>query len=219
MPQLFPEEYAQLCQLSGGEENLKKMMAAYSGMSDEEKAASYAISVTGISDGQLSKLRRLAGGCTKTRVQGRSLEVDIALVGVKRLDPAYEAHRQPVFAWAAAVWEKSVSIGLLQTAIDGTRRLKNCKFPWAAVSGPAAGLFLTLKRLSWKACSAAVLEDDAGRRWNLEETCPRTIVALVDLAIERWVWKSAEARDPAMRRFSSAGPFLEPIASLLRQRF
>ena len=84
-----------------------------------EKTVGYACSVVGISDSLLRRIRRLAGGCTTTRVQGMSLEIDLALSGVKRLDPVYEAHRKPFFAWAAAVWDRTAPEGFLQVALDG----------------------------------------------------------------------------------------------------
>ena len=98
-------------------------------------------------DSLLRRFRRLAAGTTKKRVQGRSLELDLALSGVKRLEPAFETHRQPVFAWAAVVWDQTAPVGLLQASLDDRPRLENCKFPSATVVGPAGALQLTLRRI------------------------------------------------------------------------
>ena len=84
--------------------------------------------------------------------------------------------------------------------------------------GPAGALAATLHRLGWQLVSACVLRDDLGAEWDMRVTCPRTLCQLLTLATDRWIWSRAAVRVPEFAQFGREGPFLQPIASLLRQK-
>ena len=116
-------------------------------------ALTYGQAVTGISNTLLLQQRRAVAAATVRTVGGGDLDLTLALAdGSKhgRVDPAFEAHCQPIVFWAMAVWHEWLPRAMLSRLITAARaRLARAKNPWAVVHGPAAAYVATASRLGW----------------------------------------------------------------------
>ena len=113
--------------------------------------AMWAVEITGIGGAALHQIRAIAGKATQTRAGGRSLDLD-RHQAAGQLDPAYVAHKRPIAAWAAAVWESKVPTGILGLAARRAMAKVQAATPasiWRQVAGPAAATAASMQRIGW----------------------------------------------------------------------
>ena len=98
--------------------------------------------VIGVSNKMLLQQRRAVAAAITRSSGGGDLDVTLALADGSRhgrVDPAYEAHCQPIVFWAMAVWHEWMPRAALSKMISVARaRIANAKNHWAKVHGPAA---------------------------------------------------------------------------------
>ena len=151
--------------------------------------------------------------------------IDLALMladgsAAGRVDPAYEAHAQPIGHWAQAVWNGWLPMKhLLQLVADAKVRLDKARQPWMVVYGPSAAFVCTAARLQWTVCDAVNVITDEGRRLKLNLDPPAVVVKAAHEAVRRWGWRSIENVHHSLAASGTGrGAVMDPIWKLLRSR-
>ena len=156
------------------------------------------------------------------RTGGGDLDLTLAVADGSRggtADPAFQAHLQPIVAWARAVWESWMPRAeMLHTAAWAVRRLAVARRPWAVVGGPAAATVASTARLGWRFRDGLTMVTQAGVELLLTRDPPARVAALVKEAVWQWRWARVERNVPQLRpprEEPSLGPCWRPIARLL----
>eukprot|EP00973_Karenia_brevis_P070565 9809512-Karenia_brevis.AAC.1 len=102
------------------------------------RAALYGACVSGVPDGLLLQLRRLAATAVTPRCKGRSLDIALAIAD---MDPTAAATAPPLARWAAEVWYAGMPNSSRCFCIRDLRDHWHCVAPhtitkWSAVRGP-----------------------------------------------------------------------------------
>ena len=150
----------------------------------------YGVSVVGLSDARLALARNRAA-CALRRKRMDSLTMSLMLVNGKKFVPIFDATLGPATAWSVAQWLSVIPkewIGLWKKMV---RRLEATTTPWARANGPAAVVYLSLKRVGIQMPAPFVmlfLEDGSTnlRSVNLYYEAPETVRVLVGRACEMW---------------------------------
>ena len=107
-------------------------------------ALTFGQAVTGVSNKVLLQQRRAVAAAVTRSSGGGDLDVTLAPAdGSKRgrVDPAFEAHSQPIVFWATAVWHEWMARTALSKLISVARaKIAGAKNQWSEVHGPAAAL-------------------------------------------------------------------------------
>ena len=85
-------------------------------------ALTFGQAVTGVSNKLLQQQRRAVAAAVTRSSGGGDLDVTLALADggrLGRVDPAYEAHCQPIVSWAMAVWHEWLPRAALSKLIGG----------------------------------------------------------------------------------------------------
>ena len=153
-------------------------------------AMSFGQAVTGVSDKLLLRQRRAVAAAVTRSSGGGDLDVTLALADGSshgRVDPAYEAHCQPIFFWAMAVWHEWMTRPELSKLMSVARaRLATAKNRWAKVRGPAAAYVATAIRIGWCVQGPLNVTTDDGTRLDLCVDSPAFVKAAVDASVRRW---------------------------------
>ena len=153
-------------------------------------ALTYGQAVTGVSNKLLLQQRRAVAAATARTVGGGDLDITLAIAdGSKRgrVDPAFEAHCQPIMFWAMAVWHEWLPRATLSKLITVARaRLAFAKNTWAAVTGPAAAYVATANRLGWCVQGPLGVITDEGVPLDFCMDSPAFVKAAVDESVRRW---------------------------------
>ena len=153
-------------------------------------ALTFGQAVTGVSNKLLQQQRRAVAAAVTRTAGGGDLDVTLALAdGSKtgRVDPAYEAHSQPIGAWAMAVWHGWVSRAAFSKLISVSRaKLAAAKNPWSKVHGPAAAFVATANRIGWCVQGPLDITTDDGTHLDFCVDSPAFVKAAVDASVRRW---------------------------------
>ena len=147
-------------------------------------AATYGSEIMGMADRTLKGLR-----CTIARAAsaagGGKNTLRTLHVYAGGLDPAVAAATLAIKHWAMAWWQDWVSQDLLKRAYNLViAKFCNQRCGWRAVTGPAAALLLTTRRIGWDWVAADAFVDHAGRYWNVGRDSPARIAAAVKQAVQ-----------------------------------
>ncbi len=182
----------------------------------------YGEAAVGVSPTLLRAQRVAVAKALGDRTGGGDLDLTLAVADGSRggtADPAFQAHLQPIVAWARAVWESWMPRAeLLHTAAWAIRRLATAKRPWAVVGGPAAATVASMARLGWRFRDGLTMITQTGVELLLTRDPPAMVAALVKEAFWRWRWARLERNVPQLRPplgAPSLGPCWRPIASWL----
>ena len=161
-------------------------------------ALTYGQAVTGVSNKLLVQQRRSVAAATVRTVGGGGLDLTLVLADGSRhgrVDPAFEAHCQPIVFWAMAVWHEWLPRAALGKLIAAARaRLARAKNPWAAVRGPAAAYVATASRLGWCVQGPLSVFTDDGTTLDFGVDSPAFVKAAVDESVRRWRGRSIGRR-------------------------
>ena len=154
-------------------------------------AIMYGCDCFGLSDSALHTARVKVVSAVAAPTEGKCVEVVLHLMdGVAgTLDPAFEAHASLLLLWAMAIWEGWFSREQLAKAFSqaslklAKREGLSC---WSLVTGPATALLASMARIGWLMPNAFEVIDDQGIAWNLLETSPGAMAAVVRDAVRRW---------------------------------
>lgn len=133
----------------------------------------------GVPCSALKKMRTVLAATTRTRMQGRSATLDMALAckSDTALDLVYAANTAPIVLWATAIWQARTSRDVLYTAMVG--QLERVK-AWCDVRGPAGVVAMTLRRIGWTAVTPKMVRIEVGQSVGLECVSPLKVKALVE---------------------------------------
>ena len=135
-------------------------------------AAMYGVAVTGIADGPLQQARSVIARASAPEGFGKNPDLILwAHDGLQgTLDPAFDAHLQPVLHWASAWWEhwrpRHILCKVGWKAIDRVKATLSS--PWRRTAGPAVALAATLGRIGWTWDSPNSMTTDDGRKMSCE---------------------------------------------------
>ena len=157
----------------------------------------YGVSVVGLSDSRLALVRNRAA-CALRRKRMDSLTLSLMLVNGKRFDPIFDATLGPAMAWSVAHWLNVIPKEWIILWKKMVRRLEATSTPWARANGPAAVVYLSMKRVGVQMPAPFVmlfLEDGSTslRSVNLYYEAPETVRVLVFRACEMWQWAKLAA--------------------------
>ncbi len=130
-----------------------------------------------------------------------------------KADPAFPAHVDVVQHWAQAIWNSWLPEAALMKSLAYARdRVTKSSRPWSLVTGPAAALLCTLKRVGWKVLSASSLATDVGRTLDLHVDPPIVVARCMEAAVRRWRWSNLAELHPSLRQ---SGCTFDPVLKLL----
>ena len=181
----------------------------------------YGQAVMGVSDSVLLLQRRAVAATLNSTKGFGELDVTLMLADGSysgKADPAFQAHVEPLWFWAMAVWERWLNVkGLSRTVLETKDRLKESKGPWASTAGPVAAMILTAERLQWIVTDGVELTTDTGYEINLRVDSPEFVKKQVGEAVWRWRWRRIQSSNPAWAStdVAYAGAFMRPIFRLL----
>ena len=118
-------------------------------------AVVYGCEVMGIADTQLHAARVQVARAAAPAASGKNPDLTLIAVDGDRgtVDPAFEAHWQPLRHWATAWWEGWFSAKILSLAfLLAWEKLRLCSHsPWQKVAGAASAFIASMERIGWKA--------------------------------------------------------------------
>ena len=188
-------------------------------------AMTYGQAVMGVSDSVLLLQRRAVVATLNSTKGFGELDITLMLADASysgKADPVFQAHLDPLWHWALAVWEGWLGLRGLSRTVDETKgRLLASKSPWASTAGPVAAMILTAERLKWVVKSAVHFTTDTGQELDLKVDSPAYLKQQVIDAVWRWRWRRIQANNPSWAGASEAGAgaFMRPIFRLLDSRF
>ena len=173
---------------------------------------------------------RIGGGSTLARLT------------INQADPAWEAVRRSVWAWATAVWNESVDRDLMQRAWQHAVRESIKSRAPSISSGGAAGAFIdAISRVDWTSPSYRAVKTIDGTILLLDQVPPKTLVRHLqddfqivtasaskladrlnrqsDLASCGDAGAEYDSNDKFVRYNGKLVPWLEPIAQLLNSKW
>ena len=171
----------------------------------------YGCEVMGLSDTALHAARVKVAAAAAPQAGGKNPELVLYVLDGAHgtLDPAFEAHTNPLKYWALAWWQRWFSAEQMQRAYEeGAAKVSASKGSWwSVVAGPTTALLASLKRLGWVMRSAEAIVDDTGMVWRLDQDSPAAIVRAGRHAVRRW----------RLKRIGEALPGLLPDAGDIPQ--
>ena len=152
----------------------------------------YGVSVVGLSDARLALVRNRAAYALR-RKRMDSLTMWLMLVNGKRFEPIFDATLGPAMAWSVAHWLNVIPKEWIMLWKKMVRRLEATSTPWARADGPAAVVYLSMKRVGIQMPALYVmlfLEEGSTnlRSVDLYYEAPETVRVLVCRACEMWQW-------------------------------
>lgn len=180
------------------------------------KGALYGANVTGISDGNLLKLRRICASTTPPRAQGRSLDLALHFAGC---DPGPEATLAPIVRWAQEIWNSSAklssrSVPIAELVAGWNRAQPHLVQNWRRVNGPMSAAAMSAKRLKWTVGHPFIWHNDLNETVHLGRCSPAMVDILGKQSFQRLLEQrvASSTKDPALR---GARAFLDPVRKLL----
>ncbi len=136
-------------------------------------AVRFGISVTGITDASLRKVR-YASAVAHGPMGRRSTTARLAATGY---DPGLEIVLAPLKDWITDVWDQTKCSEEMVDAWKWAQRTVGLSDqPHARVEGPAGALIATLRRLRWASPAAHAVKTLDGTILDMTITAPRTII-------------------------------------------
>ena len=124
-----------------------------------------------------------AAKALEDRTAGGDLDLTLTIADGSRsgvADPAFQAHLQPIVAWAHAIWAAWLPLeDLRHMATWAVRRLASASKPWASACGPATATAASLARLGSLFGDSLTLVTQSGFELLLTRDAPALIAAHV----------------------------------------
>ena len=116
---------------------------------------------------------RKAAAKAISRKQARSVT---ARLTVHQCDPAYDAIRNPIMAWARECWTKQASAYTMKRAwMHAQTQVATSTRPSVSAGGAAGSFIAALHRLGWKSPSFETVRTREGIVLDLSQEAPRTV--------------------------------------------
>ena len=183
-------------------------------------SVTFGAAVQGATNAALARMRTAVGACAFGNLGGSSLTLRFLISDAKDLDPAIDMTIRPLTAWAQAIW--NAEPGLLrkmavvhQAAAASLQQGADLE---KLAPGPARVVLLALRRIGWVAEDVRTWVTDRGVRLDLGKVCPRSVVVLARLGVERWQWQHVMAQYQDEFVGFERGGDLQPIRKFLGRR-
>ena len=175
-----------------------KLMARAAGT----QAVTYSYDICGVAPTRLKYTRSAISKAASAAGGGKNAELALYTLDGNSgtLDPAFEAHGQPIKHWALAWWENWIPSHCLDNAVANARSsiAKRKGSKWQAVTGPSGALLVTLQRIGWKLEDARVFIDDEGTRYDCLLDPPIAIAAAANRSTRRWRLRNVDELRPGL---------------------
>ena len=171
----------------------------------------------GLSESHIRALRSSISSCLPGQHIGRSTTLRLAL---HKADVQQECDSAPLTAWAATIWDGTMSDEDLadawywQSQKVGMHQVKDKPSKWSRVTGPAGACILTARRIGWTWPAFNVFVDRSGRHINLRNVCPQDVRAMVLLDSDAALWDKW-TKQPQWASLAPR-PCIEPLVSLCK---
>ena len=180
----------------------------------------FGAAVQGATDAMVRRIRSTTGACAFGALGGASLTLKFMLSEARCLDPVFDLTLQPLRAWAVGIWEGAVDqrrrmAVAFQAAVD-FMTAGGCLDRRAP--GPTTALLTSLSRIGWRAENFKVWVTDRGQVLCLDKVCPRSMMILGQLAVERWQWRHLAGRYPEEFPGFDHGGDLKPLKQVLGRK-
>ena len=150
----------------------------------------YGVDVAGMSSAHLLNARRMIARAIAPVGGGKSADLVLYTADAAggTLDPAFDAHVQPLQSWSLACWQKWQPLESMRKVMRHAREriMNDGKASWAKVSGPAAAALATADRIGWTFISGDRLHCDDGTVLDLHLDPPVVVAEAVKRAVRRW---------------------------------
>ena len=152
----------------------------------------------------LLNARRLIARASAPASGGKSPDLTLYTIdgATGTMDPAFDAHVQPLQTWAMSWWEHWQSPDSMEAAIDDARErvIVDGQERWAKVIGPADATVAFAHRIGWRFIDGHTISCDDGSVLDCMLDPPIVIADAVKRAVRRW----------RLRRIADANPGLIP---------
>ena len=163
--------------------NMKQMVRAAG-----TPAILYGCETAELSDSALQSARSAVARAAAPQAGGKNADATLYALdrGSGTLDPAVDAHVQPLTHWATAWWEGWFSPESLTLAYRTAKRRLGARKSsiWAKVTGPAAATIASLGRLGWDWVSAWT--DNMEAAWDFKLDSPAAVANAAKHSVRRW---------------------------------
>jgi len=182
----------------------------------------YGQASVGVPPALLQAQRVAAAKALGDRTAGGDLGLSLAVADGARggmADPAFQAHLQPICAWARAAWESWMPRDeMMLLAHWAKQKLLSTDHQWRLVCGPATATAASLGRLGWHLRDAFTMVTHRGVELHLCRDPPALVASLVKAAVIDWRWARVVSKEPSLASPVGCPPFgpcWRPIARLL----
>lgn len=160
----------------------------------------------GVSPAMLRRQRRAVLLAASPHREGGRPNLDLGLIMLDgaesgRTDPAFQAHHGPIVAWANAVWNQWLSHHMMADTVRRVgAKLDKAKQPWQVVTGPAAAMMATARRLGWVVHDFSRITVHDGTEIDMLVDPPAAVGRKCDDAVRRWRWGNVAQVIPELSR-------------------
>ena len=158
----------------------------------------FGAAVQGATDVMLKRIRTTTGACAFGPLGGASLTMKFMLSDARHLDPVFDLTLKPLQAWAAGIWggapDQKLRMEVAFKKAEEFVAAGGCLDRRAP--GPTTAVLTALGRIGWRAENYKVWVTDRGQVLNLDRVCPRSMLILGKLGVERWQWQWLAGRYP-----------------------
>ena len=154
-------------------------------------AVMYGCEIFGLSDSALYLARSKIANAASAPGAGKNVELQLHLLDGQSgtLDPAFDAHANPVLLWCMAIWHAWFTVQQMATAFtQASLKLARGKSDsgWNLVTGPVTTLLASLQRIGWSMPCHTEMIDDLGTSWSLTSVSPGAVAAACRESVRRW---------------------------------
>lgn len=145
----------------------------------------YGIRYLGLPPYSVRQLRRIISASLPGQHLGRSTTLRLAM---HEWDPQHEIAAAPLTAWAAAIWDSTVTTNTLYAAWQRQQVAVGLAPLWRKVVGPAGACIMSMQRLGWARPRWDSFITRGGHRLMLDEVCPADVETMARLDSEAAMW-------------------------------
>ncbi len=166
-------------------------------------AVMYGVFTCGMATTQLARTRSTIASAVAPEGRGKKPELILWACDCHTgtVDPAFDAHGQPIAFWAYAWWQQWRPANKLVEAAHAAMAVFVPGHPntWKKAVGPVLSMLATCHRIGWEMVSPWELKTDVGRLLNLQLDPPAVVETETKAVVRRWRWGNICKDQPCLK--------------------